>query len=210
MKVNLETINIDDKWLMEEIKKRVSSSIVQKYKVLETHDLESFIKEEVHNLIQNNKDTIIKMVSDNITKSVMKTKAIKEIEKIIEDLKVERQKCFEEIDYPLSQVDKLEGRILAYTDVVMALNQYNIITAPKSIMLSEIVERLNEEYKEKPIFQRWTKNYKTIHLENRGGMFELSNNKIYEIYLFRLTSKSRWLYELWIAGTEIVDDLESD
>ena len=85
MKVNLETINIDDKWLMEEIKKRVSSSIVQKYKVLETHNLESFIKEEVHNLIQNNKDTIIKMVSDNITKSVMKTKAIKEIEKMFED-----------------------------------------------------------------------------------------------------------------------------
>lgn len=98
----------------------------------------------------------------------------------------------------------------ALDKAIKILNQHNIITAPKSIKLSEIVEKLNEEYKEKPIFQRWTKNYKTIHLENRGGMFELSNNKIHEIYLFRLTSKTRWLYALWIAGTEIVDDLEGD
>ena len=64
-----------------------------------------------------------------------------EIEKVIKDLKEEKQKCFEEIDYPLSQVDKIEGRILAYTDILSVFKDYNIITAPKTIKLSEIVKR---------------------------------------------------------------------
>ena len=85
MKVHLEEINVSDEWLLNEIKKRVSASIVQKYNHLKEKELDGFIKEEVHNLIQDNKDTIIKMVSENITKSVMKTKAIKDIEKMFEE-----------------------------------------------------------------------------------------------------------------------------
>ena len=145
---------------------------------------------------------------------------IEEIEKIIEDLKFERQKCFEEIDYPLSQVDKLEGRILAYTDIVMALNQYNIITAPKSIKLSEIVDILKECYHTKIKIIKKPKKYYDCYLVCRKSLVDkeeyellIRNNVIGDIDEFCCYPKEdirKWLYTLWIAGTEIVDDLECD
>ena len=135
---------------------------------------------------------------------------IDEIEKIIEDLKIEKQKCLEEIDYPLSQVDRLEGRILAYTDIFMALNQYNIITTPKSIKLSEILEKLN--------ISKWqdfqaTKQVNAISIDNNNCLREylnIENNKITDISDDMQVNEYKWLYTLWIAKVEIIDDLECD
>lgn len=43
----------------------------------------------------------------------------------------------------------LQGMSIAYENCIMLCNQYNIITAPKSIKLSEIVEKLKEFYNKK-------------------------------------------------------------
>lgn len=143
---------------------------------------------------------------------------IEKIEKIIEDLKIEKQKCFEEIDYPLSQVDRLEGRILAYTDILMALNQYNIITAPKSIKLSEIVKRLKnsfdcytteikiDKHEDATIIEI---NYYSYTQCECGGYIQIIDGTICDIS-FGNHSYHKWLYTLWIAKTEIVDDMECD
>ena len=69
---------------------------------------------------------------------------IDEIGKIIVSLKRQYQNCFEEIGCPLFTSDEIKGKILAYQDCLNIINNYNLITAPKSIKLSEIVERLNE------------------------------------------------------------------
>lgn len=145
---------------------------------------------------------------------------IDDIKKIIEDLKIEKQKCLEEIDYPLSQVDRLEGRILAYTDIVMCLTNYNLITAPKSIKLSEIVSKLANELKdeyEEEIY--YNKDIKCIGFgEYKKGWFKstwLTLVRFNKDFLIRdinlpLDFNFKWLYALWIAGTEIVNDLECD
>lgn len=85
MKIEIETLNIDDNLILNQVKNRVANTIVQKYKLIEQKELESFIKEEVHKIVQEHKQYIIKMVSDTIAKSVMKTKAIKNIESLFED-----------------------------------------------------------------------------------------------------------------------------
>ena len=141
---------------------------------------------------------------------------IEEIEKIIEDLKIERQKCFEEIDYPLSQVDRLEGRILAYTDIVMCLTDYNIITAPKQIKLSEIVSKIQETMKEKLSVEEGMWCEKAIgYYINTWEDYDFDelvgfDKEMKIIHISLDTKKFKWLYTLWIAGTEIVDDLECD
>jgi hypothetical protein len=88
-------------------------------------------------------------------------------------------------------------------------NKTITITAPKSIMLSEIVERLN-------CYVKHIKN--TIHLydieEDWFDEYDTSvsyfliieNNKIINVLLSQC-DEYKWLYTLWIAGTEIVDDL---
>lgn len=142
---------------------------------------------------------------------------IDEIERVIEVLKTERQKCFEEIDYPLSQVDILEGRILAYKDVLNVFKDYNIITAPKIIKLSEIVEKLKNS------FDCYTTECKLYREQNKievdyyyysyveclsSGYVVITNNKIEILVADTSTDIHKWLYTLWIAGTVIVDDME--
>ena len=143
---------------------------------------------------------------------------IDEIEKTIQRLEIIHKKWFEKIDYPLSQLDILEGKILAYKKILEILNQYNIITAPKSIKLSEIVDRLEKTLnnpKNKVNVYRENENEIVIKITYfaRGTFVDEAtiemSNKIWDIDGL-ISARYKWLYTLWIAGTEIIDDLECD
>ena len=109
----------------------------------------------------------------------------------------------------------------AITDVEILLDQYNIITAPKTIKLSEIVKKLKKSLTN-------PKNKVNVYKENENeivikisyfaiGTFvdettiDLSD-KIYDIDGFNnlMSSRFKWLYTLWIAGTIIEDDLKEE
>lgn len=111
-----------------------------------------------------------------------------------------------------------DGKNKAIKEVLELLNQYNIITAPKTIKLSEIVSKLNEifggsEFSSEIYFNRelnaigegeYDKNW---FMDTWTPFIYLKENKISRIV--KLGSEStKWLYELWIAGTTIIDDLE--
>ena len=81
MKVEIEALHIDDNLIFNQVKNRVANSIVQKYKLIEQNELEGFIKEEVHKIVQEHKNDIMQMVANAIAKSTIKTKVFKEIEK---------------------------------------------------------------------------------------------------------------------------------
>ena len=120
---------------------------------------------------------------------------------------------------------ELKGQIEAYQDCLNLLDQYNIITTPKEIKLSEIVSKL----KEKPIFNKskisickhdnkidiW-EDYEFNDIVDEkcsGSSFLLSidnKNKVDLICRDFTIDEHKWLYKLWIAGTEIVDDLKGD
>lgn len=129
---------------------------------------------------------------------------IEKIEKIIVSLKRQYQNCFEEIDCPLFTSDEIKGKILAYQDCVNLLNQYNIITAPKSIKLSEIMNKLNLA------FPKIAREEKVIRIYNgKALILNIFDNHLQPINV-QPYSETKWLYTLWIAGTEIIDDLECD
>ena len=97
------------------------------------------------------------------------------------------------------------------------LNQYNIITAPKSIKLSEIVSRLEINFRENIRLNGYHKKIIGFDYLDFDGcwefcyLFELDENmKIANIQYDMIGNEFKWLYTLWIAGTEIVDDLECD
>ena len=104
-----------------------------------------------------------------------------------------------------------EGYLECVDEILELLNQYNLITAPKSIKLSEIVKRLNEFYVDEYITHR-ENNTIYIHRKDESylidSIIEIFNSKITEIQLDYLYDETKWLYTLWIAGTEIVDDLK--
>lgn len=98
-------------------------------------------------------------------------------------------------------------------DCLEILNQYNLITAPKSIKLSEIVSKI-QEHSNKIIY--FNKELETIGygeydedwMQNTWQPFvTFKDMKILRIYI-SMAESTRWLYTLWIAGTEIIDDLE--
>ena len=91
---------------------------------------------------------------------------------------------------------------------MLSLTDYNIITAPKSIKLSEIVSRLNCQVER---YNDYINLYDDTYEEDdiRDYSLFIKNNKIDEIHILP-TNEFKWLYTLWIAGTEIVDDLECD
>lgn len=102
---------------------------------------------------------------------------------------------------------------------IETINQYNIITAPKSIKLSEIVERLNKNIIEgSTISLRRHDNeidvweyYKISDDEEETNsstfIFKIDSNSIIKM-IARDDRIPKWLYTLWIAGTIIEDDLE--
>ena len=106
-------------------------------------------------------------------------------------------------------------------DIDNILNQHNIITAPKSIKLSEIVSRLEKIYtgceakivveKKKEHIILWCKTTLNKHFILEINM---NNNNIKGLDTIVAMNEEcfmnslKWLYALWIAGTEIIDDIE--
>lgn len=125
-------------------------------------------------------------------------------------------------DWLLDKSDYLRGQMVAYRDCLNLLDQYNIITAPKTIKLSEILDRLKKEYSNVAIAE-YHYNFISIglyheywddneHIEYIERVVDVRDNKI--TYINREEPlkyyKYKWLDILWIAGTEIVDDLKGE
>jgi hypothetical protein len=95
--------------------------------------------------------------------------------------------------------------------VIELLNQYNIITAPKQIKLSEIVNKLNscDEHNDFNVIIKAD----SIVIENyafKQEYFYIRNNKMFDLSDYMVREEYKFLYALWIAGTIIEDDVESD
>lgn len=103
-------------------------------------------------------------------------------------------------------------------DCLDILEQYNIITAPKEIKLSELIDKI---YETKFKSECWVEpikegnNYYRIRVQYGDGYwgyydFYIENEKIviYTNDCLLPFNEFKWLYTLWIAGTTIIDDLE--
>ena len=103
--------------------------------------------------------------------------------------------------------------------VLSILNQYNLITAPKSIKLSELIDKIYEtEYSS----ERYVHPIKSdsgdyrIRVQYGDGFwgdyeFYIVDGKISSNYDMDLPrDEFKWLYTLWIAGTEVIDDMAGD
>jgi hypothetical protein len=99
------------------------------------------------------------------------------------------------------------------------INQYNIITAPKSIKLSEMLDKICELYEEiieqEIYFNREINcigygEYDEDWMQNTWHTFVAFNKDltIKKINIRPQDNNIKWLYTLWIAGSEIIDDLE--
>lgn len=130
---------------------------------------------------------------------------------------IDLRKKFEEL--------KCNGSI---NDCLHLFDEYNILTAPKTILLSEILDRLNKEHK-KTLNGNVIYEYK-LHrngwYNEDGTPYHISDISIDSYHYgkklvtaIRFTPKMtiteidfgekyKWLYTLWIAGTTIIDDLE--
>lgn len=102
-------------------------------------------------------------------------------------------------------------------------SKYNIITAPKTIKLSEIVSKF-------AIKDSFYINHRISVIRDNGDtdiwedydievdediigqsnlLVVIKDNKLLEINISdRHEDLNKWLYTLWIAGTKIIDDLE--
>lgn len=116
----------------------------------------------------------------------------------------------------------LEGKNKGINECLKILNQYNTITAPKSIKLSEIVENLNDFYCPKKKIKVYEEKDEDGYVEKiidanlLGDVQNLCNLhiRIFDKKIMYMHIKPfaidwfKWLYTLWIAGTEIIDDLK--
>ena len=131
---------------------------------------------------------------------------------------------------PNTHVSFDEGYNKAIDDVIQLFNQYNIITAPKTIKLSEILDRLNKEHKGiingNVIYEY--KLHRNGWYNEDGTPYHISDISIDSYHYgkklvtaIRFTpkmtiteidfgEKHKWLYTLWIAGTIIEDDLKEE
>ena len=105
--------------------------------------------------------------------------------------------------------------------VLSILNQYNIITAPKSIKLSEVIDKIYKtEYSSECYVHaikcdngQYKDDYR-IRVQYGDGYwgdyeFYIVDGKISSAFDMDLPrDEFKWLYTLLIAGTEIVDDLK--
>ena len=112
-----------------------------------------------------------------------------------------------------------DGNNTCVVSVKHILNQHNIITAPKSIKLSEVLDKICELYEEiieeEIYFNREINcigygEYDENWMQNSWHTFVAFNKglTIKNINLRPQDDNIKWLYALWIAGTEIIDDLE--
>ena len=124
------------------------------------------------------------------------------------DLKNEIEKLKDKfIEYASSLTT---GRVDALDKVLDIIEDYNIITAPKTIKLSEIVSRLKNELKDYVIKyingeitvcrDRWC--YAVVYIDEDTHNFEFDFHDRFNF--------PKWLYTLWIAGTEIINDLKEE
>ena len=144
------------------------------------------------------------------------------------DLKNEIEKLKDKfIEYASSLTT---GRVDALDKVLDIIEDYNIITAPKTIKLSEILDRLNKEHKQiingNVVYEY--KLHRNGWYNEDGTPHHISDISIDSYHYgkklvtaIRFTpkmtiteidfgEKHKWLYTLWIAGTEIIDDLKED
>lgn len=123
-----------------------------------------------------------------------------------------------------------DGKNKGIKQVLELLDQYNIITAPKTIKLSEILDRLNKEHKktingniifEYKINRNWRYNTDgtPYHLTDttidsyyygKKLLTVIKFNKKMDITILDFGDNFKWLYALWIAGTIIEDDLQDE
>jgi hypothetical protein len=91
------------------------------------------------------------------------------------------------------------------------VNEHDIIVAPKSVKLSEIVDRLETIYFFDYNIHRVNNE---IYIHEKGTtyhsdyMIEILGKKMTDIRLDYLCDETKWFYKLWIAETEIIDDLK--
>ena len=103
-----------------------------------------------------------------------------------------------------------KSEIDTFKELSTFTEEYNLITAPKSIRLSELIEKLN--------ISKWqdfqaTKQGNAISIDNNNCFREylnIENNKITDISDDMQVNEYKWLYTLWIAETTIIDDLENN
>lgn len=113
-----------------------------------------------------------------------------------------------------------DGKNKGIKQCLQLLDQYNIITAPKTIKLSEVIDKIcDTNYKSEcwiePI-RLGKGNYK-IRTQYGDGYwgdydFYIEDKKIvmYQDDYLLPFDKFKWLYTLWIAGTIIEDDLQEE
>jgi len=128
--------------------------------------------------------------------------------------------------YDLFECEELEcgkhwdGHTDKDVDRVLSLANYNIITAPKTIKLSEIVSKLEKHYNTEIVINRKPTSYYNCYIlcrksiaENEDYELLIRDNKIDDIDEFCCYPNDdniKWLYTLWIAGTIIEDDLKDE
>lgn len=106
-------------------------------------------------------------------------------------------------------------------DLDNLLKQYNIIAAPKRIKLSEILGnlKLQIEEPENLIKIQFNREINCIGYGEYGEDWQQNTWKTLVSFYKDLTIKNiciklqdniKWLYALWIAGSEIIDDLEEE
>lgn len=102
-----------------------------------------------------------------------------------------------------------DGFIDGVNEALEVINQYNLITAPKSIKLSEILGKLNEAFEGECYIKRIFKSPIYIVLQD-DIVVSISKDlkQIMSIEFNNTFIELKWLYTLWLAGTEIIDDLE--
>lgn len=129
--------------------------------------------------------------------------------KEIEELKLKTHP--EETEYRFGFRD---GNNTCVVSVKNILTQYNLITAPKQIKLSEVVSRLKQYFHKTKIYL-WDKRIIGFDYIDYDGceefayLFELNKNMTIKHIQYDLKDNDfKWLYALWIAGSEIIDDLE--
>ena len=99
----------------------------------------------------------------------------------------------------------LEGINKGINNCIELLTQYNIIPAPKQIKLSEVLDKIGYDD-----IQIKRDNHLIFVKNSDGLLFTVDFNKLLPCRFLDYVcyGKLKWLYTLWIAGSEIIDDLE--
>lgn len=120
---------------------------------------------------------------------------------------------------PDTKVSFDEGFNKGIDKCIETLNHYNLISAPKSIKLSEILGnlKLQIEEPENLIKIQFNREINCIGYGEYDEDWQQNTWKTLVSFYKDLTIKNiciklqdniKWLYTLWIAGTTIIDDLE--